>query len=168
MTVSKIINDSPLRPTAADIELLASAQGHALATRDLYQVAIDAGAGGDHLSSLVALAAHHDAYAQSISSLIGPAAPQAPDADFMAANRAGFGADTKETALAAHAVENLLIATYTEMIGLLEGTEGSALLASIVIIQARHAVALATIAGLSPLTDTDAFLVTPAAAAAQA
>lgn len=168
MTVTKIINDSPLRPTAEDIELLAGAQGLALATRDLYHVAIDAGAGGDHVASLVALAAHHDAYAQSISSLIGRAAPQSPDAEFFAVNKNDFGADTERTALAAHAVENSLITKYSAMIGLLEGTQGAALLASIVIIQARHAVALATMAGLSPVNNADAFLVTTTPVPAQA
>jgi hypothetical protein len=37
-----------------------------------------------------------------------------------------------------------------------------------VIIEARHVVALATIAGKSPIDDTDLFLVTPEAALADA
>lgn len=50
MTASKIISDSPVRPTAADTELLASAQATALAVRDLYQAAVAAGAGGEPAS----------------------------------------------------------------------------------------------------------------------
>lgn len=168
MTASKIISDSPVRPTEADTELLASAQATALAVRDLYHAAVAAGAGGDHVASLVAIAAHHDAYAQSISSLIGRAAPQARDNKLFAANKADFGADTTAVALAAHTLENSLVVAHTELISNLEGTEGAALIASMVIIEARHVVALATIAGKSPVGDTDLFLVTPEAAEADA
>ncbi len=168
MTASKIISDSPVRPTAADTELLASAQATALAVRDLYQAAVAAGAGGEHVACLVSIAAHHDAYAQSISSLIGRAAPQARDSKVFSTNKADFGSDTMATALAAHALENSLVSTHTALIGELESTEGAALIASMVIIEARHVVALATIAGKSPIDDTDLFLVTPEAAPADA
>jgi hypothetical protein len=168
VTASKIISDSPVRPTAADTELLASAQATALAVRDLYQAAVAAGAGGEHVACLVSIAAHHDAYAQSISSLIGRAAPQARDSEVFSNNEADFGSDTMATALAAHALENSLVAAHTALIGELESTEGAALIASMVIIEARHVVALATIAGKSPIDDTDLFLVTPEAALADA
>ena len=168
MTASKIISDSPVRPTAADTELLASAQATALAVRDLYQAAVAAGAGGEHVACLVSIAAHHDAYAQSISSLIGRAAPQARDSKVFSSNQADFGSDTMATALAAHALENSLVAAHTELVGELVGTEGAALIASMVIIEARHVVALAAIAGKSAIDDTDLFLVTPEAASADA
>ena len=168
MTASKIISDSPVRPTEADTELLASAQASALATRDLYQAAVAAGVGGDHTASFVAIAAHHDAYAQAISSLIGRAAPQARDNGIFSANKSDFESDTTAAALAAHALENSLVSAHTKLIGMLEGTEGAALIASMVIIEARHVVALAAIAGKSPIADTDLFLVTPEAAQADA
>ena len=168
MTASKIISDSPVRPTAADTELLASAQATALAVRDLYQAAVAAGAGGEHVACLVSIAAHHDAYAQSISSLIGRAAPQSRDSKVFSSNKADFGSDTMATALAAHALENSLVAAHTELVGELVGTEGAALIASMVIIEARHVVALAAIAGKSAIDDTDLFLVTPEAASADA
>ena len=168
MTASKIISDSPVRPTEADTELLASAQASALATRDLYQAAVAAGVGGDHTASFVAIAAHHDAYAQAISSLIGRAAPQARDNGIFSANKSDFESDTTAAALAAHALENSLVSAHTELIGELEGTEGAALIASMVVIESRHVVALATIAGKSPIDDIDLFLVTPEAAPADA
>ena len=168
MTASKIISVSPVRPTPADTVLLASAQATALAMRDLYQAAVGAGAGGEHVACLVSIAAHHDAYAQTISSLIGRAAPQARDSKLFSANKADFGADTTAAALAAHTLENVLVAAHTKLIGMLEGTEGAALIASMVIIEARHVVALAAIAGKSPIADTDLFLVTPEAAQADA
>ena len=168
MTASKIISVSPVRPTPADTVLLASAQATALAMRDLYQAAVGAGAGGEHVACLVSLAAHHDAYAQTISSLIGRAAPQARDSEIFSANSGDFGSDTMAAALAAHALENSLVAAHTKLIGMLEGTEGAAMIASMVIIEARHVVALAAIAGKSPIADTDLFLVTPEAAQADA
>ena len=168
MTASKINSDSPVRPTEADTELLASAQATALAVRDLYQAAVAAGVGGDHTASFVAIAAHHDAYAQAISSLIGRAAPQARDNGIFSANKSDFESDTTTAALAAHALENSLVSAHTELIGELEGTEGAALIASMVVIESRHVVALATIAGKSPIDDIDLFLVTPEAAPADA
>jgi len=168
VTASKIISDSPVRPTEADSELLASAQAAALATRDLYQAAVAAGATGDHTATFVSLAAHHDAYAQAISSLIGRAAPQARDDELFSANKSDFESDATTAALAAHTLENSLVAAHTELIGELEGTEGAALIASMVVIESRHVVALATIAGKSPVGDIDLFLVTPEAAQADA
>jgi hypothetical protein len=168
VTASKIISDSPVRPTEADNELLASAQAAALATRDLYQAAVAAGATGDHTATFVSLAAHHDAYAQAISSLIGRAAPQARDDELFSANKSDFESDATTAALAAHTLENSLVAAHTELIGELEGTEGAALIASMVVIESRHVVALATIAGKSPVGDIDLFLVTPEAAQADA
>jgi len=105
VTASKIISDSPVRPTEADSELLASAQAAALATRDLYQAAVAAGATGDHTATFVSLAAHHDAYAQAISSLIGRAAPQARDDELFSANKSDFESDATTAALAAHTLE---------------------------------------------------------------
>jgi len=168
VTASKIISDSPVRPTEADTELLASAQAAALATRDLYQAAVAAGATGDHTATFVSLAAHHDAYAQAISSLIGRAAPQARDDELFSANKSDFESDATTAALAAHTLENSLVAAHTELIGELEGTEGAALIASMVVIESRHVVALATVAGKSPIDDIDLFLVTPEAAQADA
>ena len=168
MTASKIISDSPVRPTEADTELLASAQATALAVRDLYQATVAAGVGGDHTASFVAIAAHHDAYAQAISSLIGRAAPQARDNGLFSENKSDFESDTTGAALAAHGLENALVASHTELIGELEGTEGAALIASMVVIESRHVVVMATIAGKSPVDDIELFLDTPEAAEADA
>ena len=150
----------PRRPTSADVELLGFAQSAELTARDLYRQAIEAGAGEEHVASLVALAAHHDAYAQSISATIGTAAPQARNEELFAALQQRFGRNTNQVALAAHELENRLVVTHRSLLENLDGTEGSALVASIMITEARHAVALATIAGLSPVTESDAFLVT--------
>lgn len=150
----------PRRPTAADVALLGFAQSAEIAARDLYRRALDAGAGGDHVASLVALAAHHDAYAQSISAIIGTDAPQSRNEELFQFFSSRFGSNTTQTALAAHELENQLVVTHQSLLENLDGTEGSALVASILITEARHAVALAAIAGLSPVADIDAYLVT--------
>ena len=169
MTASKTNSAPPVRrPTAADVELLSAAQSTELAARDLYNSAIAAGAGGEHLASLVALSAHHDAYAQSISSLIGADAPQTRDDELFNSLVADFGSDTVGVALAAHGLENSIVAAHTTLVGELVGTDGAALMASIVITEARHCVALATIAGKSPVADLDLFLVTTAVATTSA
>lgn len=151
----------PRRPTEADVALLGFAQSAELAARDLYRRAIDAGSGGDQVASLVAMAAHHDAYAQAISATIGTAAPQTRNEVLFQLFSQRFGGNTTQTALAAHELENQLVVTHLSLLENLDGTEGSALVASILITEARHTVALATLAGLSPISDNDAFLVTP-------
>ena len=151
----------PRRPTEADLELLGFAQSAELTARDLYRQAIDAGAGDEHLASLVAIAAHHDAYAQAISAVIGTAAPQARDEALYRSETIKFRGNTNQTALAAHELENRLVVTHQSLLSQLDGIEGSSLIASILINEARHATALAAIAGLSPIADIDAYLVTP-------
>ena len=54
------------------------------------------------------------------------------------------------------------MATHRSLLESLEGTEGAALVASVMIAEARHVVALAALAGLSPASDTDAYLTIPA------
>ena len=156
----KIAATPPRRPTAADIELLAFAQSAELTARDLYEQAVANGAGGDHVASLVAVAAHHDAYAQSLSALLGTDAPQARNDALFASLKSGFGSDTEATALAAHELENTLVVTHTDLLGRLEGTEGAALIASILIGESRHCAAMAALAGKSPVSDIDLFLTT--------
>lgn len=150
----------PRRPTAADIELLGFAQSAELTARDLYKAALAAGAGGDHVASIAALAAHHDAYAQSLSALLGTDAPQARNDELFASLKSGFGSDTESTALAAHELENTLVVTHSDLLAQLDGTEGAALVASILIGESRHCAALAALAGKSPTSDIDLFLTT--------
>lgn len=149
----------PRRPTADDIELLGAAQSLELTARDLYRAAVSAGVGGDHLASLACMATHHDMASQSISAVIGGDAPQTRNDDLFDSLESGFTGD--DVALAAHGLENSLVATHRFLLGELDGTEGSALIASILITEARHSAALASVAGLSPVEDADAFLTTP-------
>lgn len=151
----------PRRPTEADVALLAFAQSVEITARDLYRKALDAGSGDEHEASLVAIAAHHDSYAQAISAVIGTAAPQDRNDDVFGLLGSRFAGITRQTALAGHELENQLVVTHRSLLANLVGIEGSALVASIMITEARHAAALAAIAGLSPISDIDAYLVTP-------
>ncbi|MFM8945818.1 MAG: ferritin-like domain-containing protein [Actinomycetota bacterium] len=150
----------PRRPSDADIELLAYAQQAELAARDLYHAALENGAAGDQPGSVAALAAHHDAASQAISSMIGRNAPQNRLDSLFTSFKPSFSGSSFATS--AHQLENTLVATHQSLLGNLEGTEGAALVASVMIAEARHVVALAAMAGLSPASDTDAYLTVPA------
>lgn len=151
----------PRRPTAADSALLGFAQQAELAARDLYRAAADAGSGGDQNASIATIAAHHDAASQAISALIGRDAPQARLDSVFDAYESRFTGDTSDLALAAHEVENTLVATHLSLLETLDGTDGVALVSSVVIAEARHASAMAALAGLSPVADDEAYLDIP-------
>jgi hypothetical protein len=155
----------PDRPTADDTALLAFAQTVELAATDLYRSAVDAGA--DTAEGLFAqLAENHQAAAQSISGLIGAGAPQVANAGLVTALGGGFASsDTSAVAVAAYDLEQAAVATHTEVVGTLAGTDGSKLVASIIVTEARHAAVLADVAGLgddlAALLDNDAEALSP-------
>lgn len=153
---------APRRPTEADVRLLAFAQSVELSARDLYRLAVAAGAGGQQNPSIAAIAAHHDAYSQAISALIGTRAPQTRDETLFELLKSSFDTKADSMARAAHELENTLVATHQSLLASLDGTEGAALIASVLIVEARHSAAMAAIAGLSPTRNADAFLTTPA------
>ena len=65
------------------------------------------------------------------------------------------------TASSLSVLENIAVATHTEVVGALQGTDGAALIASILVVEARHVVVLLDMA---EQTDLDALLVNDAAA----
>ncbi|MFM8649118.1 MAG: hypothetical protein ACKODY_05040, partial [Actinomycetota bacterium] len=126
----------------------------------LNHAALENGAAGDQPGSGAALAAPHDASNQPISSMIGRDAPQNRLDSLFTSFKPSFSGSSFATS--AHQLENTLVATHQSLLGNLEGTEGAALVASVMIAEARHVVALAAMAGLSPASDTDAYLTVPA------
>jgi hypothetical protein len=58
-----------------------------------------------------------------------------------------MGGDKSAIFDALRELENTLVSTHLSLVGTLEGTAGSALVASILTIQARHAAALALLSG---------------------
>jgi Ferritin-like domain len=151
----------PDRPTDADTEVLAALQGLELAARDLYQTALDAGA-SDEAGVLSTLRANHEGYANGISGLIGGAAPQTADDAVFAQFEADFDtSDLVAVADAGYEFESSVVATHLEALGRIEGIDGAALVASILIVESRQCAVLADIGGHGD--DLDALLVNDAA-----
>lgn len=152
----------PRRPTADDIVLLSFAQSMELSIRDLYDVALAQGAfDGPALDAVKAIREAHEAYAQSISGLLGRVAPNTPLGTLSSAMHTDFSGSPKEVVTAARALENTAVATHVDLVGQLVGVDGAALIGSMVVVEARHATVLATVLGL---TDIEQQLATDGAA----
>jgi Ferritin-like domain len=146
----------PGQPTGADTELLAALQGLELAARDLYQVALDAGASDDG-GVLATLRANHQGYANLISGLIGGSAPQAPDEALFDQFSSDFdSSDVDAVAAAGYEFESSAVATHLDALGELEGTDGAKTVASIAIVESRHCAVLADLGDMGD--DLDALL----------
>jgi Ferritin-like domain len=135
----------PQRPTPEDVVLLNFAEAVELSARDLYQVAIGAGTKGDVVN---ALADNHRGYADVIRGMLGtrsvgvrdPGVYQQYESQFKVADIAALSGPALE-------LESALVATHTEMLRKLVGTDGARRLASILIVEARQAAVLADIGG---------------------
>ncbi len=144
----------PKRPTDADVTLLGFAQTVELAARQLYDVALGTdGLFDDAQRAVIAtIRESHDAYAASLSGTLGRLAPQVanPIVDELKASFSGKLADVLD---AAYGLESTAVATHTDIIGKLQGTDGAALIASILIVEARHGTVLAYLNGSTDLDD---------------
>ena len=145
---------APKRPTAADIELLAVAQTIELAIRDLYDAALAANSfEGATAEAVTAIREAHEAYAQSISGLIGADAPGIRSDKLYNAQRSNFSGSATAVAQAAADLENVACATHLDILGSLIGVDATGLIASILVVEARHATVLNIIAGASTLSN---------------
>jgi Ferritin-like domain len=143
--------------TASDVDLLAFAQGVELAAHDLYEEASSGGAESDVLSTI---AFNHQAYGQAIAGLTGVSA-NTPNEEVYASLEADFASgDTTAVALAGYDLESVLVATHTELLGLLIDQDAAKLIASILAVEARHCTVLASLGGKGD--DLDALLVNTA------
>ncbi|HEX2782338.1 MAG TPA: ferritin-like domain-containing protein [Ilumatobacteraceae bacterium] len=144
----------PKRPTDDDVSLLGFAQTVELAARHLYDVALGTNGLFDEVQRAViaTIRESHDAYAAALSGMLGREAPQAvnPIFDELKASFSGKLADTLD---AAYGLESTAVATHTEILGKLQGTDGAALIASILIVEARHGTVLASLNGSTDLDD---------------
>lgn len=144
----------PLRPTAADITLLAFAQSLELSIRDLYDVALQAAVFDDTTRPTIAtIRDAHAAYANSLSGLIGRNAPGLRLDKLFDASKSGFTGDATTVARNAANLENVAVATHVDIVGQLMGVNASALLSSALVIEARHATVLHKIAGATAIDD---------------
>jgi len=140
---------APTPPTAADRTLLAFANSAEFAARDLYAVAAALPAFNDEeRAMLVGFHDHHLAAGQALAGLVGKHASNVrEDAVYDAFRGKMAGSDKSAIFDALRELENTLVSTHLSLVGTLEGTGGSALVASILTIQARHAVALGLLGG---------------------
>lgn len=151
----------PKRPTETDEQLLAFAQAAELAALELYDTAVSGDAGFDEASriAMASIRQHHDAYAEALGGLLGRASvTEAAEAVLDAFSADFASSDPTTVATAAHELERTLVATHTSLLGELDGIDGSGLIASILVVEARHVPVLAQIAGLDPGSDLDAFV----------
>jgi hypothetical protein len=141
----------PRRPTADDVTVLRFLQGVEWAAHALYELALAGGGYGDDLAPIMAaMSQHHRSYAEAISGLLGPDGTNERNEDVFTLLRGPFS--NPATALeAAYRLEDTAVATHTDHLGRLEGTEGAALIAAILVVEARHATVLAGAAGITGL-----------------
>lgn len=148
----------PRRPTDGDVSLLGRAQSIELTALALYDKAIAKVKDWSPAQATVVktLRESHNAYANSISGLLGRRAPNKVDDTIVRQLTADFTASANDVLLAAASFESGIVATHIDVIAKLQGINAAALLASIEIAEARHVTALRHLAGV---TDESALLV---------
>jgi len=136
-------------PTKADRELLAFANAAEFAARDLYAVAASLALfNDDERAMLVGFHDHHRAAGQSLAGIVGALATNVrSDAVYNAFRGRLQGTDKNAVLDALRELENTLASTHLSLVGALEGSEGAALVASILNIEARQSAALAILTG---------------------
>lgn len=147
---------------SSDAQLAAQQVALELAARDLYDVAIDAGADDPIWQTL---REQHDSFAQRLAGIVGEKA-QGPSTELADEYADGFvAADPSARAIE---LEDYLAATYTAKLGeVTVSTKGDVIagaFASILTSESRHAVLLSAMAGadgapamfVNPITEVDA------------
>jgi hypothetical protein len=155
----------PQRPTADDTTLLTFSQGIELAIRDLYDVALGVKFDDVTRAVVATIRQSHESYATTLGGLLGRAGTQTRDPIYDQL-KGSFGGDASAVLDAAYSLESTAVATHTEILGQLRGTAGAGLLASILIVEARHGTVLASLNKKTSLDDllvtTEADALTPA------
>ncbi|MHB1090619.1 MAG: ferritin-like domain-containing protein [Ilumatobacteraceae bacterium] len=144
----------PKQPIEADLVLLNAAQSAELAVRDVYNTALDAGGFSDVQQSVLELFRdHHTAYAQALNGLLGKSATNIRN-ESLYSSYANQVQSTTTSLSMLQALENILVATHTTIVGSLVGLDGTNLVASILMVEARHA----AVFGSAPTMDVTAAL----------
>ncbi len=129
----------PKQPTEADIVILNEAQGAELAVRDLYDAALLVGGFSDEQTGVLKLFRdHHTAYAQALNGILGKSAVNKRNETVFSSHRDQVRAASSSLS-ALQSLENILVATHTAIVGSLIGLDAANLMASILIVEARHA-----------------------------
>ena len=152
-TAATTTTTPPKRPSDDDVTLLGFAQSVELAARDLYDVALGTDGFDDNERAVLAtIRESHDAYVASLSALLGRQAPQVTNS-VVEDLTASFGGDGPSVLDAAYQLESVAVATHLDILRELQGTDGASLIASILIVEARHGTVLAHLNGATALDD---------------
>jgi Ferritin-like domain len=128
----------------SDTKLLAFAQTLELATRDIYATVLTRKSLSDDESALLEqFHAHHVAYEQTLNGLLSKNAANKRDEAIYASFSAKLS-EAQNIWVALLEIENIMIASHTKAIETIESAKIAALIASIIIVEARHAAILAS------------------------
>lgn len=150
-----VFNSTPLKQLPdADLALLNTAQSAELAVRDLYDEELTVRNFSDAQKSVLELFRdHHTAYAQALNGLLGKLASNTRH-ESLFSTYTNRGRSIEESLLTLQSLENILVATHTAIVGSLVGLDGADLMASILMVEARHA----AVFGSAPTMDITAAL----------
>jgi hypothetical protein len=126
----------------SDLTLAGFAIALELTARDLYDAAIEAGAGVGIWSTM---REQHAAYAQRLSGIAGIPATLRDDTTYDELVDRFATSDPSEVA---YELEDIAAATHTELIGLIDDVNLAAAMASIVSMESRHALVMAALSGV--------------------
>jgi|CXWL01.1.fsa_nt_gi hypothetical protein len=141
----------PQRPTREDVILLAAAQQVELTARELYDVAIAAGGWSEVETTVITtIREAHEAVAQALAGMLGSDAPGEMSQPLFDSLRADFAGSLGDRLAAAYFLESAIVATHSQALTALLGTDGAVLIAAAQSAEARHGTVLADLAG-----DTD-------------
>jgi hypothetical protein len=132
----------PQRPTTADTALLGFVQTLELAAAELYSQALPTIPQAQR-EVPAAFLLNHQNYGEQLGAMLGRHAPGIANATLVSERSAAFGARSIPAVLRAmYDLEDSLAASQAALLGELVGTDGAALIASILPIEARQAVVL--------------------------
>lgn len=138
----------PKRPTEADSGLLAQAQQLELTAQALYDLALAVSGWSEEQAVVITyLREAHQAYANSLSGLLGRAAPGIVSQAVLDALTSDFSDSVGSVLAAAYELEAAAVATHGDLLSQLVGTDAAALIASIQMNEARFGTVLADLAG---------------------
>ena len=130
--------------SSSDIKLLAFAHTLELTTRDIYIVAVARKSlSDDERALLEQFHANHVAYEQSLNGLLSKNAVTKRD-DAIYASFSTKLSEAQNIWLALLEIENIMIASHTKAIETIESAKVAALVASMIMVEARHAAILAS------------------------
>jgi len=129
-----------------DNNSLNNALAHEARMVGTYRLAVAAVSADDEVEGLTLILDHHIAYVQAIKGYLGPDAKAAPETPLT--NPSG---SVKAMAAGLAQLEDATATIHTDILAILSGMDAAKIIASIIIVEARHAAALNMISGTSPL-----------------